>query len=153
MNLNVTQMPALETDEPSDFPQKDFRQDFMYAMVKYGLLDAEAPSRILGIQVEEIPALLDVKQIVEDAGDLMDEEGAVERVVGGLAGLDGNQGVVVLAILDVCPLRTDNIDAIACSIMGFRSRYPFTVNVICGINERFQSYRPDLSTYFYPEFY
>jgi hypothetical protein len=104
INLNVTQMPPLETDEPSEFPQKDFGQDFMYAMVKHGLLDAEAPSRVLGIQVEEIPQLLDVKQIVEDAGDLMDEEGAVERIVGRLAGLDGNQGVIVHAILDVCSL-------------------------------------------------
>jgi len=107
MNLNVTQMPTMETDEPSDFPQKDFRQDFMYAMVKHGLLDAEAPSRVLGIPEEEIPPLLEVNQIVEETSDLMDEESAIERVVGRLAGLDGNQGIVVRGILDVCPvLRT-----------------------------------------------
>jgi hypothetical protein len=105
MNLNVTQMPTMETDEPSDFPQKDFRQDFMYAMVKHGLLDAEAPSRILGIQVEEIPPLLEVNQIVEEAGDLMDEEAVFERIVGRLTALDGNQGVVVHGILEVCPHR------------------------------------------------
>ena len=104
MNLNVTEMPTLEVDEPSEFPQKDFRQDFMYAMVKHGLLDAEAPSRMLGIQVEEIPPLIEVKQIVDEARDMMDEEGAVERIVARLAGLDGNQGIIVSAILEALSL-------------------------------------------------
>jgi hypothetical protein len=51
------------------------------------------------------------------------------------------------------PFDTDDIDVIACSIMGFRSRHPFPVNVIYGINERFQPYRPNLSTYLHPELY
>jgi len=135
MNLNVTQMPTMETDEPSEFPQKDFRQDFMYAMVKQGLLDVEAPSRVLGIQVEEIPPLLEVNQIVEEAGDLMDEEGVVERIVGRLAGLDGNQGVVVHGILEVCPHVNYDID-LARSILGFHTRYPFSVAALHRTHER-----------------
>jgi hypothetical protein len=99
MNLNVTQMPSLEGDENGEYPQKDF----LYAMVKFGLLDAQAPSRVLGIQVEEILPLLDMKDIVDEASDMMDEEGAIERIVGRLANLDGNQNVTVRAILEACP--------------------------------------------------
>jgi hypothetical protein len=102
MNLNVPAIPNLEGDEAGDFPQKDFRQDFMYSMVKFQLLDSEAPSRILGIEPGDIPALLEVKDIVEDAtADLMEEEGAVERILGRLTNLEGNQGIVVTAILEV----------------------------------------------------
>ena len=46
---------------------------------------------------------MDVKDIVEEAGDVMDEESAVERLIGRLANLDGNQNVVVSAILEVHP--------------------------------------------------
>lgn len=98
MNLNVPAIPNLEGDDGGDFPQKDFRQDFMYSMVKFGLLDGEAPSRILGIPVEDIPGLLEVKDIVEDTADIMDEEGAVDRL---LRRLDGNQGIYASAILEV----------------------------------------------------
>ena len=101
MNLNVPAIPNLEGDDNGNFPQKDFRQDFMYSMVSFGLLDIEAPSRILGIQVEQNLGLMDVKDIVEEAGDVMDEESAVERLIGRLANLDGNQSVAVSAILEV----------------------------------------------------
>jgi hypothetical protein len=101
MNLNIPAIPTLEGGNSGDFPQKDFRQDFMYSMVKFGLLDAEAPSRMLGIEVEEIPGLLKVKDIVEEAGDIVDEDGAIERIIGRLANLDGNQGISVSAILEV----------------------------------------------------
>jgi hypothetical protein len=100
LNLNVPTLPTLETGEMGP-PVKDFRQDFMYAMVKYGLFDRQAPSRVLGIPPEEIPGLLEVKDIVEDAGDLMDEEGAVERILARLRNLDGNQSITVSALLDV----------------------------------------------------
>lgn len=102
LNLNVPTLPTLETGEMGP-PIKDFRQDFMYAMVKFGLFDRQAPSRVLGIPAEEIPTLLEVKEIVEDAGDLMDEEGAVERILARLRNLDGNQSITVSAILDVLP--------------------------------------------------
>jgi len=75
----------------------------MYAMVKFGLLDAQAPSRLLGIQVEDIPGLMEMRDIVEDASDIMDEEGAVERIIGRISNLDGNQSVIVSAILEVLP--------------------------------------------------
>jgi hypothetical protein len=100
LNLNVATLPTLETGELGP-PVKDFRQDFMYAMVKFGHLDREAPSRVLGIQVEEIPGLLEVKDIVDDAGDVMDEEGAIERILERLRNLDGNQSITVSAMLDV----------------------------------------------------
>jgi hypothetical protein len=70
-------------------------------MVKFGLLDAEAPSRIMGTVIEEIPVLLAVREIVEDANDIMDEEGAIERIVLRLGELDGNQSVGIAAILEV----------------------------------------------------
>jgi hypothetical protein len=101
MNLNVPAIRNLEGDDAGDFPQKDFRQDFMYAMVKFGLLDNEAPSRMLGIDVEHIPGLVEVKDIVEGADDVMDEEGAVERIIPRLTNLDGNQSIIVAAILEV----------------------------------------------------
>lgn len=101
MNLNVPAIPNLEGDDTGNFSQKDFRQDFMYSMVSFGLLDIEAPSRILGIQVEQNLGLMDVKDIVEEAGDVMDEESAVERLIGRLSNLDGNQSVIVSAILEV----------------------------------------------------
>jgi hypothetical protein len=101
MNLNVPAIPNLEGDDTGNFPPKDFRQDFMYSMVSFGLLDIEAPSRILGIQVEQNLGLMDVKDIVEEAGDVMDEESAVERLIGRLSNLDGNQSVIVSAILEV----------------------------------------------------
>jgi len=100
MNLNVPAIPNLEDNDngDGDFPQKDFRQDFMYSMVKFGLLDNEAPSRMLGIPVEEISGLMEVKDVVEETGDMMDEEGAVERMI---RQLDGVQGIVVSALLEV----------------------------------------------------
>ena len=112
-------MPNLDGNEEGDFPQKDFRQDFMFSMVKFGLLDTEAPSRILGIAVDNIPELMDVKDIVEDAADIMDEEGAVERLIGKLASLDGNQGIVVSAILEVCFASFVIIIFSACTIVDF----------------------------------
>ena len=103
MNLNVASMPNLEDDEATtDFAQKDFRQDFLYSMVMFGILDVETPSKILGLQIEQIPGLVDVKDILEEAGDVMDEDGAVERIVGRLGNLDGNQSIIVTAIVEVC---------------------------------------------------
>jgi hypothetical protein len=101
LNLNVPSLPNLDGADDELSLAKDFRLDFMKSMVKFGLLDAEAPSRILGVQVEEIPGLLDPKEIIEEAGDLMDEEGAVERIIERLSALDGNQGIIVTAILEV----------------------------------------------------
>jgi hypothetical protein len=73
--------------------------------VKFGLLDPEAPSRTIGIVTEEIPVLLTVREIVEDASDMMDEEGGIERIILRLDELDGNQSICVSAILEVHPLR------------------------------------------------
>jgi hypothetical protein len=102
MNLNVPAIPNLDGEEDElSLPTKDFRQDFMYAIVKHSFLDPEAPSRILGIQIEEIPNLIDKTEIIEEAGDMMDEEGAVERIVERLNALDGNQSITVTAILEV----------------------------------------------------
>lgn len=101
MNLNVSSIPDLDTGETNDFQQKDFRQDFIYAMAKFGLLDADAPARMLPLQNEDIPVLMDMKDIVDEAGDIMDEEGAIERIVGRLSNLDGNQSIIVSAILEV----------------------------------------------------
>ena len=105
MNLNVSSLPDLEGGETADFPQRDFRQDFMYAMVKFGLLDPEAPSRILVIEVEEIPPLLEVQDIVQDVGDMMDDD---ERLIGRLRSFDGNQSIIVAAILEVTLSRKAN---------------------------------------------
>jgi hypothetical protein len=116
LNLNVPSLPDLDVAEDElSLPTKDFRQDFMYAMVKYGLLDAEAPARILGIRNEEIPGLIDAKDIVEDAGDMMDEDGAVERIIERLSALDGNQSIIVAAILEV--LRILVVVDLACANM------------------------------------
>jgi hypothetical protein len=116
LNLNVPSLPDLDVAEDElSLPTKDFRQDFMYAMVKYGLLDAEAPARILGIRSEEIPGLIDAKDIVEDAGDMMDEDGAVERIIERLSALDGNQSIIVAAILQV--LRILVVVDLACANM------------------------------------
>ena len=102
MNLNIAAMPNLEEDDQStNFAQKDFRQDFLYSMVKFGILDVETPSKILGMQIEQIPGLMEVKDIVEEAGDVMDEDGAVERIVARLGSLDGNQSIIVTAIVEV----------------------------------------------------
>jgi hypothetical protein len=117
LNLNVPSLPDLdEAEDELSLPTKDFRQDFMYAMVKYGLLDAEAPARILGIRSEEIPGLIDGKDIVEEAGDMMDEDGAVERIIERLSALDGNQSITVAAILEV--LRIFVVVDLACASMG-----------------------------------
>lgn len=70
-------------------------------MVKWGLLESEVPSQILGTQLEQIAPLVDAREIVRETGDVMDEQEGVERVVGMLAQFDGNQGVVVAAILEV----------------------------------------------------
>jgi len=72
--------------------------------VKWGLLDNEAPSQILGIELEQIVPLADARDIVRETGDVMDEQEGVERVVTMLGQFDGNQGVVVAAILEVLPL-------------------------------------------------
>jgi hypothetical protein len=100
VNLNVPAIPNIEDNDNGggDFPQKDFRQDFMYSMVKFGLLDNEAPSSMLGIPVEEISGLMEAKDAMEETAEMMDEEGAVERLLGRL---DGNQGIVVSTILEV----------------------------------------------------
>lgn len=117
MNLNVPSLPTLEGGDGAhlSIPQKDFRQDFMYSMVKFGLLDPQAPSRMLGIQLEDIPGLVEMRDIMEDASDIMDEESAVERIIGRLSNLDGNQSIIVAAILEVLSLRP--CDDIARSIV------------------------------------
>ena len=95
MNLNVTSL-----EDGSIL--KDFRQDFLFAMVKFGFLSAEGPGRVLGLeQTGEIGTLLEAKDVVEDAGDIMDEESAIQRMLERLRELEGNQSVVVSAILEV----------------------------------------------------
>jgi hypothetical protein len=95
MNLNVTSL-----EDGSIL--KDFRQDFLFAMVKFGFLSAEAPGRVLGLeQTGEIGTLLEGKDVVEDASDIMDEESAIQRMLERLRELEGNQSVVVSAILEV----------------------------------------------------
>jgi hypothetical protein len=85
----------------ADLYPRDYRQDFLYAMVKWGLLESEVPSQILGTELEQIVPLVEAREIVRETGDVMDEQEGVERVVGMLAQFDGNQGVVVAAILEV----------------------------------------------------
>src|SRR6202035_3846330 len=95
-------------------------------MVKHGLLDGEAPARLLGIQNEEIPGLIDWKEIVEEASDVMDEEGAVERVVERLGSTDGNQSVTVAAILEVSPYVRFSFSLCKCGyrhIISMQCRY------------------------------
>lgn len=106
MSLNVASLPNLENGEAEDLslPQKDFRLDFLYSMVKFGLLDFESPMKILGIPLEDIPGLVEAKDLIESASDIMDEEAAVEQIVLRLGQLDGNPAIVVSAILDVVPL-------------------------------------------------
>jgi hypothetical protein len=96
-------MAALEGDETENFPPKDYRQDFLYAMVKWGLLDDEVPSQILGTELEQIAPLVDARKIVREMGDVMDEQEGVEQLVVMLNQSDGNQGVIVAAILEVSP--------------------------------------------------
>jgi hypothetical protein len=96
-------------------------------MVKWGLLDSEVPSQILGTQLEQIAPLVDAREIVRETGDVMDEQEGVERVVGMLAQFDGNQGVVVAALLEVrsqplSPLNSLKYDwakRVACSDVDF----------------------------------
>lgn len=110
MTLNVPSLPNLDEANPDELslPTKDYRQDFMYAMVKFGFLDSQAPSRILGIQLEDIPPLIEVKEITDDASDFMDEEGAIGRIIERLGKLDGNQSVTVAAISEVRTLIWGN---------------------------------------------
>jgi len=82
--------------------QKDFRQDFVYSMIKHGLLDFEAPARLLGVAAtEDMTPLVQKDEIIEEANDIMDEEGAVQRLLQRMGTLDGNQAVIVAGILEV----------------------------------------------------
>jgi hypothetical protein len=118
INLNVSSLANLEAGESEDLslPQNDFRQEFLYAMVKFGLLEGESPSKILGIQLEEIQGLMEVKDIIESANDIMDEEGAIEQIVARLGNLDGNQSIVVSAIIEVPSSLGISLN-LACTIM------------------------------------
>ena len=103
LNLNVTSL-----DDGSVL--KDFRQDFLCAMVKVGLLSPEGPARILGVQTGEIPPLLNVMEIVDEASDVMDEEGGIQRILERLREVEGNQSVVVEAIIEVSLQRDVGVD-------------------------------------------
>lgn len=94
LNLNVTSL-----EDGSIL--KDFRQEYLFAMVKFGLLSPEGPARILGVQTGEIAPLLEVKEVVEEASDVMDEEGGIQRILERLRELEGNQSIVVDAIIEV----------------------------------------------------
>ena len=105
VNLNLAQIAEMEavqeSGELTNFTPKDFRQDFLYAMVKWGLVTPEVPAEILGMEIEEIPPLLDVRDVTEEAADIMDEDAAIERIIGRFALSDGNHSIVVRGILDV----------------------------------------------------
>jgi len=103
VTLNVPSLANLSDQNPDslDLPTKDYRQDFVHALVKFGFLESQALFRALGLAETEIPPLIDVKEITDDASDFMDEEGAIERIIERLGKLDGNQSVVVAAIVEV----------------------------------------------------
>jgi hypothetical protein len=102
MNLNVTSL-----DDGSLL--KDFRQDFLFSMVKFGFLSAEAAGRVLGVQTGEIGPLVQAREVVEEGGEGMDEEDGVRRVLERVREMEGNQSVVVEAILEVMSLLTANL--------------------------------------------
>lgn len=104
-NLNLAQIAEMEAAQESGeltaFTPKDFRQDFLYAMVKWGLVTPELPAEILGVEMEEIVPVIDVRDILEEAGDIMDEDAGIERVIQRFATLDGNQSIITNGILEV----------------------------------------------------
>jgi hypothetical protein len=104
-NLNLAQIAEMEAAQESGeltvFTPKDFRQDFLYAMVKWGLVTPELPTEILGVEMEEIVPVIDVRDILEEAGDIMDEDAGIERVIQRFATLDGNQSIITNGILEV----------------------------------------------------
>ena len=73
--------------------------------------------RLLGIETEEISPLADVKDITDEANDFMDEEGAIQRIIEKLGRLDGNQSVIVAAIVEVIFFEVELI--VACSNVVF----------------------------------
>jgi hypothetical protein len=103
MSLTVRPISQVEGDTGEFFPAIDYRYNFMIAMIKYGFLDPGAPSRILGIAQEDIPALAEVKEIVDSANEFGDEEGCITRILERLAEYTGNQNVIAAAILEVPP--------------------------------------------------
>lgn len=73
-------------------------------MFKFGFLAIDAPARILGVPIEEerMGTLLESKELVEEASDMiMDEESGVRRILERLREMEGNQSIVVTAILEV----------------------------------------------------
>jgi hypothetical protein len=104
VTLNVPSLATLAEENPDalGLPVKDYRQDFYYALAKFGLLHVDAPARLLAIEAEDISPLPDVKEITDEANDFMDEEGAIERIIEKLGKLDGNQSIIVTAIVEVC---------------------------------------------------
>ena len=122
LSLNAA-IPSMDDGAEADLYPRDFRQDFLYAMVKWGLVDSEVPSQILGTELEQIAPLVDAREIVRETGDVMDEQEGVERVVGMLAQFDGNQGVVVAAILEVqspAPSSSFAFSTPFCVLLGLR---------------------------------
>ena len=104
-NLNLAQIAemeaAQESGELTNFTPKDFRHDFLYAMVKWGLVTPEVPAEILGVEMEEILPVIDVRDILEEAGDIMYEDAGIERIIERFVALDGNQSIVANGILEV----------------------------------------------------
>ena len=119
LSLNVPSLDNLSgpNSETLGLPAKDYRQDFMCALIKFGFLDVDAPMRLLGIETEEISPLADVKDITDEANDFMDEEGAIQRIIDKLGRLDGNQSVIVAAIVEVIFFEVELI--VACSNVVF----------------------------------
>jgi hypothetical protein len=100
MSLNVS--PLVEGEESEEWtPSRDYRQDFMLSMARYGLLDAGAASRILGIPLQEVDPLEEVPEIIGEMSDFGDEEAGIEGALGRMAEWNGNQGVIVTGVLEV----------------------------------------------------